>query len=46
MVALAAAMVWFAIHRGPLAPVAVTVEPATETEIEHSVFGIGTVEAR
>ncbi|HSB48403.1 MAG TPA: efflux RND transporter periplasmic adaptor subunit [Burkholderiales bacterium] len=44
--ALAAAMVWFATHRGPLAPVAVRVAPATETEIEHSVFGIGTVEAR
>lgn len=46
IVALAAAMVWFATHRGPLAPVAVRVALASETEIEHSVFGIGTVEAR
>lgn len=44
--ALAAAMVWFATHRGPLAPVTVRVAPATESEIEHSVFGIGTLEAR
>lgn len=43
---LAAAMVWFATHSGPLAPVAVRVASATEAEIEHSVFGIGTVEAR
>lgn len=46
IVVLAAAMVWFATQRGPLAPVAVMVESVTETEIEHSVFGIGTVEAR
>lgn len=46
IVVLAAAMVWFATHSGPLAPVAVRVASATEAEIEHSVFGIGTVEAR
>lgn len=46
IVALAAAMVWFATHMGPLAPVVVKLAAASETEIEHSVFGIGTVEAR
>ena len=46
IVALAAAMAWFATHTGPLAPVVVKLAAASETEIEHSVFGIGTVEAR
>jgi HlyD family secretion protein len=39
-------MVWFATRMGPFAPVVVRLAAASESEIEHSVFGIGTVEAR
>ncbi len=43
---LAAAMLWLAFNRGPLAPVHVELAEVTEAELTDSVFGIGTVEAR
>jgi HlyD family secretion protein len=43
---LAAAMLWLAFNRGPLAPVQVEIAAVTESGLTDSVFGIGTVEAR
>lgn len=43
---LAAAMLWLAFNRGPLAPVQVELAAVTESGLTDSVFGIGTVEAR
>jgi len=43
---LAAAMLWLAFNRGPLAPVQVQIAAVNESELAPSVFGIGTVEAR
>lgn len=43
---LAAAMLWLAFNRGPLAPVQVELAAVTESALTDSVFGIGTVEAR
>lgn len=43
---LLAALVWVALRTGPMAPVRVTVTQAHEGQIEPSLFGIGTVEAR
>ncbi len=46
IVLLAAAMLWLAFNRGPLAPVQVQVATVTRDALSSSVFGIGTVEAR
>lgn len=46
IVLLAAAMLWLAFNRGPLAPVQVQVAAVTRDALSSSVFGIGTVEAR
>lgn len=43
---LAAVVLWLAVNRGPLAPVAVQIAEVTRSQLTHSVFGIGTVEAR
>jgi len=43
---LAAAMLWLAFNRGPLAPVQVQLAVAKESELTAGVFGIGAVEAR
>lgn len=43
---LAAAMLWLAFNRGPLAPVQVQIAAVNEFGLAPSVFGIGTVEAR
>ena len=43
---LAAAMLWLAFNRGPLAPVQVELAAVTESALTDSVFGIGTVDAR
>lgn len=43
---LVAALLWLAFTRGPFAPVAVEIAEVSESELAHSVFGIGTVEAR
>lgn len=40
------ALAWFATQRGPLAPVTVQTAPVSVSELQRSVFGIGTVEAR
>ena len=41
-----AGFVWIVATQGPLAPVKVTVAKASETTLDRSLFGIGTVEAR
>jgi HlyD family secretion protein len=43
---LGAAMLWFAYSRGPFAPVAVEIAEVKDARLKHSVYGIGTVEAR
>ncbi|MGE4111266.1 MAG: efflux RND transporter periplasmic adaptor subunit [Burkholderiales bacterium] len=43
---LAAAMLWLAFNRGPLAPIQVQVATVKEAAVSPGVFGIGTVEAR
>jgi HlyD family secretion protein len=44
--ALAAAAGWLVLARGPLAPVSVQTAEVKKTQLKHSVFGVGTVEAR
>ena len=46
VVPLVAMLAYVAMRSGPLAPVAVTVEPVASMAIRPSLFGIGTVEAR
>ncbi len=41
-----AAFGWVVATQGPLAPIKVTVARATETNLQRTLFGIGTVEAR
>ncbi len=43
---LVALFVYVALRSGPLAPVAVTVEPVAGRDLAPAIFGIGTVEAR
>lgn len=43
---LLGAMLWMALHSGPLAPVEIEVAAAKQSELGVSVFGVGTVEAR
>lgn len=43
---LAAAILWFGYSRGPLAPVAVEIAEVKDARLTHSVYGIGTIEAR
>ncbi|HET9664587.1 MAG TPA: efflux RND transporter periplasmic adaptor subunit [Burkholderiales bacterium] len=43
---LGAVTLWFVLSRGPLAPVAVEIAEAKDSQLKHSVYGIGTVEAR
>ncbi|HSN39914.1 MAG TPA: hypothetical protein VLT92_06935 [Burkholderiales bacterium] len=42
----AAAMLWLAFNRGPLAPMQMQIATVKEFELAPSVFGIGTAEAR
>ncbi|NWG31169.1 MAG: efflux RND transporter periplasmic adaptor subunit [Rhodocyclaceae bacterium] len=46
VVAFLAAFGWIVATQGPLAPVKVTLAQAAETQLERTLFGIATVEAR
>jgi HlyD family secretion protein len=41
-----AGFAWVVVTQGPLAPIKVTVAKASETTLQRSLFGIGTLEAR
>ena len=44
--ALVAGFVWLITRHGPMAPVRVTAATAQVADLQSSVFGVGTVEAR